>query len=114
MKESIKIIPKEEFEKALKALDRAEKDCQEEDLTNINFQEVKEYILTLEGKSTSTVVGIVTTALLLLPTGAVLAVLDNGKKIFSAKAMIDLSKALSQKENSESSEEPNTSEEQND
>lgn len=89
MKEkTVKTVSKEEIEKVINTLSETEVKYPED--AKLNIAKVKEVISNFEGCTPHTVVGVCTTALLLLPTGTIMAVIDMAKKAFAAKAMSEL------------------------
>lgn len=100
----MEIISKEEIEKVVNTITEAEEQCPMEGDKNMDLGKVKDVISSFEGCTPHTVVGALTTALLLLPAGAIMAVLDMGKKAFTAKAMSELMGMF--KEKAEDSKEP--------
>ena len=58
--------------------------------SNLDMNKVKEVISSLEGCTAHTVVGILSTAFILLSAGAIMAVMDMGKKAFTSKALGEL------------------------
>lgn len=93
MKEETEIISKEEIDKVINVLNEAEKESIAED-EKLSITKVKEVISDFEGHTTQTIVGILNTAFLLLPVGAIMAVMDMGKKAFLAKFTVELGKSI--------------------
>lgn len=89
-KKTVEIISKEDVEKVIKTLNEAEEKCAVEEDSELDLGKVKEVISGLGGCTPQTVVGICTTAFLLLPAGAIMAVLDMGKQALRAKAIAEL------------------------
>lgn len=80
------IISKEEIEKVINNIEEAEKKFPVENDSDLDLNKVKEELTNLEGCSVQTAVGILTSAMLLLPAGAIAAVLQMGKQALKAKA----------------------------
>lgn len=85
----VEIISKEEIEKVVNCIKAKEKCLVEED-SNLDLDKVTEAVTNLEGCSAQTVVGILTTSMLLLPAGAIMVVLTMGKQVLRAKALSEL------------------------
>lgn len=85
-KDKVKLISKEEIEKVINTLNEAEEEIGTGG-KSLDFAKVKEIISSFEGCTPQTIVGVCTTAFLLLPAGAIMAVIDTGKKVFTAKAL---------------------------
>lgn len=64
------------------------------DNPNIDKDKVIEHIKSYKGLNTYTVAAIISTATLLLPAGAIMAVRGAAEKAFSIKALAELSKVL--------------------
>lgn len=86
-KKTVEIISEEMVEKVINTLNEAEKKAPVAEDSNLDMNKVKEVIKSLAGCTPHTIVGIITTSLLLLPAGAIMAVLDMGKQALKAKAM---------------------------
>lgn len=80
----------------VETLTKAEEHAGEEEAkeSGIDFEKAKEVLKSLEGASVHTVVAILSTALLLLPLGAIAAVLDMGKSAIRAKTLSAFFKML--------------------
>lgn len=89
-KKTVEILSKEMVEKVINSINEAEAVAPVQEGSNLDMNKVKEVISSLEGCTAHTVVGILSTALLLLPAGAIMAVMDMGKKAFTAKALGEL------------------------
>lgn len=89
-KDKVEFISKEEIEKVINTINEVgqKSNVYEDNSTCIN--KVKEGISSLEGCTINTVVGILSTACLLLPAGAIMAVIDMAKKAFTVKAMLEI------------------------
>lgn len=88
-KKTVKTVSKEEIEKVINTLNEAEEKVGTGD-KSLDLAKVKEVISSFEGCTPQTIVGVCTTAFLLLPAGAIMAVIDMGKKAFTAKALGEL------------------------
>ena len=88
------IISKEEIEKVLETLNQAEEKCPVDNDSNLDLAKVKETISSFEGCTPHTVVGILSTAFLILPASAIMAVLDMGKQALRAKALSEFMKMV--------------------
>lgn len=86
----VEIISKEEIEKVVNHINEAKEECLVEEDSNLDLDKVTEAVTNLEGCSAQTVVGILTTSMLLLPAGAIMAVLTMGKQALRAKALSEL------------------------
>lgn len=86
----VEIISKEEIEKVVNCINEAKEKCLVEEDSNLDFDKVTEAVTNLEGCSAQTVVGILTTSMLLLPAGAIMVVLTMGKKALRAKTLSEL------------------------
>jgi hypothetical protein len=85
-KKPVETILKEDVERLLETLDKTEKTSEIEE-EGVDIPKVKEFIASLEGCSAHTVVTTLATAMLLLPVGAVMVVLDMGKSTLKARAL---------------------------
>lgn len=88
-KVTVETISKEEIEKVINTLNEAEEKVGMKD-KRLDFRKVKEIISSFEGCTPQTVVGALATAFLILPADAIMAVIDIGKKAFTAKALGEL------------------------
>lgn len=88
------IISKEEIEKVIENLNQAEEKCPVEEDSKLDLTKVKETISSFEGCTPQTVVSILSTSFLVLPAGAIMAVLDMGKQALRAKALQELMKLV--------------------
>lgn len=86
----VEIISKEEIEKVVNCINEAKEKCLVEEDSNLDLDKVTEAVTNLEGCSAQTVVGILTTSMLLLPAGAIMVVLTMGKQALRAKALSEL------------------------
>lgn len=88
-KVTVETISKEEIEKVINTITKA---GEEVDMNNkeLDLVKVKEVISNFEGCTPQTIVGALTTALLLLPLAGIMTVIDIGKEAFAAKAMSEL------------------------
>lgn len=86
----VEIISKEEIEKAVNRINEAKEKCLVKEDSNLDLDKVTEAVTNLEGCSAQTVVGILTTSMLLLPAGAIMVVLTMGKQVLRAKALSEL------------------------
>lgn len=80
----VEIISKEEIEKVVYHINEAKEKCLVEEDSNLDLDKVTEAVTNLEGCSAQTVVGILTTSMLLLPAGAIMVVLTMGKQALRA------------------------------
>lgn len=98
-KETPEIISKEDVKKLVESLENAQKEHPEMDKeTNVDTDKVKEVIASFEGCTVHTATIIITTAMLLLPAGAILAALDMGKSALKMKAITMLGDLIKEKE----------------
>lgn len=88
-KKTVKTVSKEEIEKVINTLNEAEEKVGTGD-KSLDLAKVKEVISSFEGCTPQTIVGVCTTAFLLLPAAAIMAVIDMGKEAFTAKALGEL------------------------
>ena len=86
-KKTVEIISEEMVEKVINNLNEAEEKAPVAEDSNLDMNKVKEVIKSLAGCTPHTIVGIITTSLLLLPAGAIMAVLDMGKQALKAKTL---------------------------
>lgn len=97
-KEKEEIITKEQIEGINETIDKAAGACStKEEGQKIDFEKVKDTLRSLEGMNVYTVISILTTAMLLLPAGAILAVNKMGQQTFKAKALSELLKMTEDK-----------------
>lgn len=89
MKEETETISKKEIEKVINTINEAEEKVGI-DNKSIDLAKVKEVISSFEGCTPQTIMGVCTTTLFLLPTGAIIAVINMSKKVFAAKASDEL------------------------
>ena len=89
-KDKVKIISKEMVEEVIDSLNKAEAAAPEKVDNNLDMNKVKEVISSFEGCTSHTIVGIFCSAFLLLPAGAIIAVVDMGEKVFKVKALKEL------------------------
>ena len=89
-KDKVKFISKEDIEKVINSINEAEQRTNVSEDKSLDVNKVKEVISSFEGYPTYTVVGILTTALLLLPASNILTVTSMAKKAFTTKAMLEL------------------------
>lgn len=84
------------MEKLIKTLNEAEVAHPElkSEETAIDTEKIKEVVAGLEGCTVHTVVSLLTTAMLMLPAGAVMAVIDMGKSTLKMKALGMLAKMM--------------------
>lgn len=95
-KKTVEIISKEDVERLIATLNEAEvahPEIKSEDV-HVDTDKVKEVVASLEGCTVHTVVAVLSTAMILLPTGAVAAVLDMGKSTLKARAFSMLAQML--------------------
>ena len=90
-KDKVKFISKEDIEKVINSINEAEKRTNVSKDNSLDVNKVKEAISSFEGYTAQTIVGIISTACLLLPAGAIMAVIDMAKKAFTTKAMLEMS-----------------------
>lgn len=86
----VKIISKEEIEKVVNHINEAKEECLVEEGSNFDLDKVTEAVTNLEGCSAQTVVGILTTSMLLLPARAIMVVLTMGKQALRAKTLSEI------------------------
>lgn len=86
----VKIISKEEIEKVVNSINETKEKCPVEEDSNLDLDKVTEAVTNLEGCSVQTVMGILTTSMLLLPAGEIRAVLTMGKQTLRAKVLSEL------------------------
>lgn len=92
-KEREEIISKEQIEDINETIDKAAEACStKEEEQKIDFEKVKDTLRSLEGVNVHTVMSILTTAMLLLPAGAILTVNKMGGQAFKAKAFSEILK----------------------
>ena len=88
-KVTVETISKEEIKKVINTITEAEEKVGMSD-KKLDLGKVKEVISNFEGCTPQTVVGALTTALLLLPAGGIMAVIDMSKEALTAKFMSEL------------------------
>lgn len=108
-KDKVEFISKEEIEKVINTINEVWQKSNVYEDNSIYINKVKEGISSLEGCTITTVVGILSTACLLLPAGAIMAVIDMAKKAFTVKAMIEMAN-MSDKECSDCNDAEDTKE----
>lgn len=86
----VEIISKEEIEKVVNHINESKERCPVEEDSNLDLDKVTEAVTNLEGCSAQTVIGILIASMLLLPAGAIMAVLTMGKQALRAKALSEL------------------------
>lgn len=84
------IISKEEIEEVVNHINEAKKKCPVKEDSNLDLDKVTEVVTNLEGCSVQTVMGILATSMLMLPAGAIMAVLTVGERALRAKALSEL------------------------
>lgn len=89
-KDKVKFISKEDIEKVINSINKVEKRTNVSEDKSLEVDKVKEVISSLEGYTAQTIVGIISTACLLLPASGILAVIDLAKATFKTKAMLEL------------------------
>ena len=89
-KDRVKTISKEMIERVINSFNRAEKEIPIQEESNLDRNKVKEIISSLEECSPSTVVCILCTACILLPTDAIMEGINLAKKALTVKAMTEL------------------------
>lgn len=89
-KDRVKTISKEMIERLINSFNRAEKEIPIQEEKNLDRNKVKEIISNLEGCSPHTVVCILSTACVLLPTDAIMTVISLAKNALTVKAMTEL------------------------
>lgn len=90
----VKIISAEMIDKVINSIEDAKKEHPELKQGNIDLEKAKEALKSLKDCTVQTVVGVVSTAFLLLPAGAIMACLDMGKQVFEAKALSEVMKMV--------------------
>lgn len=88
-KVTVETISKEEIKKVINIITEAEEKVGISD-KKLDLGKVKEVISNFEGCTPQTVIGALAPALLLLPAGDIITVIDMGKKAFAAKAISEL------------------------
>lgn len=89
------IISKEQIESVNETVDKAATVCQEKvGDPKIDYERVKQTLNSFEGMNIHTAIAVITTAMVLLPAGAILSINKMGERAFKAKALSEiLSKA---------------------
>lgn len=93
-KDKVELISTEDVEKVVATLGEAQNKFTEVEDSNIDLNKVKELVSNFEGVTVHTAVATLATSFLLLPAGAIMAVMDMGKKAFTAKALAEVMKMM--------------------
>ena len=86
-KKTVETISAEMIDEVINSIKKAEEEHPELKAENTDTEKVKEVLESLKGCTAHTVVGVVSTAFLLLPAGAIMACLNMGKQALSAKVL---------------------------
>ena len=89
-KDKVKFISEEDIEKVINSINEAEKRTNVSKDKSLEVNKVKEAISSFEGYTAQTIVGIISTACLLLPASGILEVIDLAKGAFKTKAILEL------------------------
>lgn len=108
-KDKVEFISKEKIEKVINTINEVGQKSNVYEDNSIYINKVKEGIRSLEGCTITSVVGILSTACLLLPASAIMIVIDMAKKAFTVKAMLEMAN-MSDKECSDCNDAEDTKE----
>lgn len=90
MEKKVEIISAETVDKVINSIKETKEEHPEFKDGNTDLEKVKEVLGSLKDCTAHTVMGVVTTALLLLPAGAIIACLDMGKQALRVRALSEL------------------------
>lgn len=101
-------ISKEMIEKALKAINSAEKECHVDSNSPFDVSKVKEAVSSFEGCSVETVLGIISVVFLFLPINAIMTALCLGKQSLKERSISELIEAVKELSPASEKETPET------
>lgn len=96
----VEVISKEDIERLLESIDEAHEKHNIEEATGVDLSKVKEVLSGLEGCSVYTVISLLSTAMLLLPTKGITVVLEMGKDALKTKFITEFAKMMGNTEDS--------------